>query len=267
MLIGWVAHDGEHCSRWRSDYSGEVFDVEHAFEGSGGHLVEALVGQSAEEGVPLDEMKFENALLGALHVSTRLMNYEVGDPTNATGRTFGHAYELLYLKGDRFVYLDKVLYATILLEFGGDDAVVAGRILDPVLRYRSRDEIAVVDRCYDGDRSLFLTTAVGDPRGPAKARALEVEYGADLRLGRFGLSRYRCLFVQLFSGSYIAMPGAWAQGPSTPDKEKWILEDTTGALTVRYPPQFVNEVYRSLKRYEETGELVDPRDPDSLASS
>jgi hypothetical protein len=99
VLIGWIADDGEHCFRWRSDYSGEVFNVEAAFEGSGSSLVEAIVGSSKPAGVPQDPVKIEGALLEALYVATRLMSNEAADPGNTAGRTFGHAYELLYLQG------------------------------------------------------------------------------------------------------------------------------------------------------------------------
>lgn len=258
VLIGWIADEGEHCFRWRSDYSEEVFDVEAAFEGAGGSLVEAIVQPSKQASVPRDPVKIEGALLEALCVATRLMSYEAADPSNAAGRTFGHAYELLYLQGDSFSYVDRILYATVLIGFGEGDAVASAAFAGPVFRYRSRHEVAVVDLLDQHERRLYLTTAIADPSSHRRVRSLRTEYEAALRLKRYALSQYRCLFVQMVSDTYIAMPGALTQGPSTPDDQKWLLEDSVGRLSLRFPEKLVSDFYRLLKHYEQTGQILDP---------
>jgi hypothetical protein len=142
--------------------------------------------------------------------------------------------------------------------FGDGDAVASVAFAGPFFRYRSRHEVAVVDCLDRHERRLYLTTAIADPPSHRTVRSLRTEYEAALRLKRYGLSQYRCLFVQMLSDSYIAMPGAVTQGPSTPDDQKWLLEDSAGRLSLRFPERLVSDWYRLVKHYEQTGQILDP---------
>lgn len=260
-LIGWVVDEAERCFRWRSDYPGELFDLAAAFDGTGGDLIEAIVGKSDATVTPRDPVEVEAALLRALYVSTRLMGHESADPGNSAGRTFGHAYELVYWDGNSFKYLDRVLYATVLVEIDHDATVLSIAFAGAVYRYRSRQEVAIVDRLNGGERVLNLTTALADPGGRGRARSLASEYQAAIRLKSFELSHYSCLFLQVFSDRYVAMPGAFTQGPSVPDDEKWLLEDRSGHMSLRLPTKLVSEIARVIKGCEETGQLPDSWPP------
>lgn len=109
-VIGWIFDGEPHCFRWNSGYPSEVFFHHSHFEGSGENtFLETFTAHTnlyAGPGVDSPELV---AQMGCLAMISKLIDKEIW--TGVTLKeSFGYCYEVIYLDGDEFRFVDEVAY-------------------------------------------------------------------------------------------------------------------------------------------------------------
>ncbi|QEC49652.1 hypothetical protein FSW04_20110 [Baekduia soli] len=158
-LVGWVIDPGFHRFKWDSALPGVVHWDEVWHVGSGGEVLDRMVGEQGLVAAPDSDQPVDEALLT---VGTNLMADEVLGQGLRQLR-IGHGYEMLLWSGESFEYVADVTYMTIRATFDGSGGVERLELLEPSFKYMVKDEMSVL--CVfepSTDRTaLHLMTAVG----------------------------------------------------------------------------------------------------------
>jgi hypothetical protein len=133
-LIGWVGDGhGQHCFSWNSEYAHTVVPGAPAFDGSGVASIQQLVGNV---GAVHDESgEAPDPILPALQITTRLMNDELLDSTKFE-LGFGFAYEVAFVKNQRFQYADNILYLAITCDLDQAGRYSGSTFVGSLYKYR-----------------------------------------------------------------------------------------------------------------------------------
>ena len=163
-LICWVADgQGAHCFRWRSDYPHDLFLGSPMYAGSGESFVQALAGEGLRDSASPEGTNPNLAVKGALHVTRELMWSEMFGPTTKP-QGFSFAYEVLCLvDGQRFEYVNNVLYFAITCELDGSGKYLRGGFSGPVYKYEAHGNFTGV-YVYDPStrtQSRYVVPPVG----------------------------------------------------------------------------------------------------------
>ncbi len=152
-LIGWLIDDGQHCFRWNSLYPQELFYDEYHYDGSGDKTFEKLAGPGSGQGVA-DKESIKVAIAGSLTLTGKLITDELLFRRNQSSG-FGHAYEILYFDGEKFKYLDKVMYVLADLLFDENSKVAKYNHYNTYYKYRNDSNHAVI-HIRDREKPKFI---------------------------------------------------------------------------------------------------------------
>jgi hypothetical protein len=147
FLIGWIIDDEQYCFRWNSSWSQELFLCPYCYDGSGGPVLEELIGKRISAPGDITPQTIHAAIMDVLYTACILTSDEVMLKINREMH-FGFAYEILYFDGTRFEYVDDILYAFVFVVLDPTGTIVQ-REFSPILyRYNNYGEYSIV-RVFD----------------------------------------------------------------------------------------------------------------------
>jgi hypothetical protein len=246
-LTGWIAdQDVPEAFKWGSSYRQEVFWGEPWHLGSGGQTIEAMAG----EGLRSPGESRPSPLGALVSVITRLLADEVRAQANRT-LGFGHAYEALYWAGDRFLYLDNILYLTLLAAFDDQGKLESLELKDPAYKYSARGELAVItiSRASKNEIDFHVITPVG-ANEPQKAEQLADELMRDDYVLSLASDFYSCL-MDLRAPHYVGpLASLVLKGDEQPEPPVF-FEREAGSLEIRLSGDIVTWMFRMIRKDQE----------------
>jgi hypothetical protein len=250
-IVGWVVDEREHCFRWNSAYSHEVFYDEPIFDGSGDDAIKTMIERRfVNDPKEPTLVSVERAVDAALDIAANLISDETFGGANRS-QGFGHAYEVLYLEDRAFHYVTDVLYVLLAFSASEHGKLANPTLCRPVYKYQALGELSVVDTLGDhNERLIQLITAVGDSRSKARARDYARQFEQTAKSERhFGFeSSYYCIFVQVVSGPLVGHLLTTVQNKDWPPDQRFI-KATRNEFTVQLPATTLDELYSTLRKY------------------
>jgi hypothetical protein len=248
-LICWVAErQGAHCFRWRSDYPHELFLGSPMYDGSGDSFVQALAGEGLRDSASSKGTNPKRAVEGALHVTTELMWSEMFGPTTKP-QGFGFAYEVLCLvDGQRFEYLNNVLYFAITCELDGSGKYMRGGFSGPVYKYEAHGNFTGL-YVYDPStrtQSRYVVPPVGLYSEQAETELLQRMAKPQYRPFPFDSDHY-CAFVLLKAPNFSCPPTSMYFGRKAAQVHKIIDISKPNEISLKVPPDMVERMYRAIQ--------------------
>jgi hypothetical protein len=137
-LIGWIVDSDNHCFCWNSDWPTEVFYAPFHYGGSGATTFKALEAEGKSDAGPS-----AHPAQRALYNACRLMTDEHGARKNRAAG-FGYAYEILYLEGGDFVYIDDVTFIFADVSFTQSGKYMDTKLIPFIYRYANMGEMTIV---------------------------------------------------------------------------------------------------------------------------
>jgi hypothetical protein len=276
-LAGWVVDEKPHCFLWNGGYPEELFYEPEHVVGSGesfyGSLFEGGFSNITPRASGTDE-----AIYHALCRASMLTSAEILGATS-TKEDFGFAYEVLFFDGDKFDYVDNILFLT--WDVYWDDVKKASHftLCSTVLKYRSFVDYSVVQakNLPDSSYKIHTITPIYDDM-PGLLTSIPVP-GIDIYAGEvFTIeSDYYCLFLRLASSD-----GASFSGPIifTGDDQDIIrvIRTNPGSRSadkverLSFQPSFIQHLHSRIKKASDPRRIMgfnlyrsaDPNLPKSL---
>lgn len=248
-LICWVADgQGAHCFRWNSAYPHELFPGSPIYDGSGWSSVQALVGVGLRDSATPEGTNPNRAVEGALHVSTELMRSEMLGPTNQP-QGFGFAYEILCLvDGQRFEYLNNVLYFAITCELDGSGKYMRGGFFGSCYKYEAYGNFTGV-YVYDPStrtQSRYVVPPVGLYSKQEEDDLLQRMAKPQYRPFPFDSDHYN-VFVLLTAPNFLCPPISMYFGKQAAQVHHIIDISKPNEISFKGPPDMVERMYRAIQ--------------------
>ena len=255
QLICWVVDgQGAHCFRWNSDYPHELFPGAPQYDGSGDSFVQALAGVGLRDSATPEGTNPNRAVDGALSVTTELMRSEMLGPTNKP-RGFGFAYEILCLvDGQRFEYVNNVLYYAITCELDGSGKYLRGGFFGSYYKYEAYGNFTAV-YVYDpstSTQSRYVVPPVGLYSEQAEADLLQRMAKPQYRPFPFDSDHYNA-FVLLKAPNFSCPPTSMYFGKKAAQVHQIIDISKPNAISLRVPPDMVERMYREIRNDQNGG--------------
>jgi hypothetical protein len=252
-LICWVADgQGAHCFRWNSAYPHELFPGSPLYDGSGENFVQALAGMGPHDSTNPDGTDPNRAVNGALTITTELMRSEMLGPTNKH-QGFGFAYETLcFVDGQRFEYVNNVLYYAIIWELDGTGKYLRAEFYGPVYKYEAHGNFTAV---YTFDpRTRAQGSNVIEPIGlysPQESDELLRRIGKPEYPFPFDSDHYNA-FVLIKAQNFVCQDFSMYVGEKAQDR--WMIDTSKpNEISLNVDPHMVERVYRALQDDQKGG--------------
>ena len=250
-LIGWVVdREGSHCFRWNIGYPHEIFHGVPMYDGTGEGVARELIGEKGLHDASNPEGIDPNrAIGGVLTVTAQLMRSEMLGPTTKP-LGFGFAYEILCLAdGQRFEYVDSVLYLAITCELDEFGRYMRAGSSGSIYKCEVHDEITAV-YVYDPknkSQQRHVITSVG-PNSDAAADDLLRRICSPEVQFPFASEHY-CVFVNLVAPGLSCPPVVFILGKQPP------LIDTSkpNAISLKVPREVIETIYRDIVKNRTNG--------------
>jgi hypothetical protein len=242
-LIGWVIDDHPHCFRWNITWPTELFYEPFQVAGSGEAKFRELITRETLGGSwGARRTNVDQAIYSALSKATELYSDEVLERMNRR-QGFGYAYELLYLDGNAFRYLDNVAYLGMDIILNPADWTGRSQPYEVWYRYHSLGDISFlqVTNLRNGDMRLETI----HPAFDQKPRDASFEFTA----GSFRADYY-CIYLRLqttegdfYQGSLVLAENQ--EGPSLYEKQ------VNGTYRFELSRDLVKFIYENMKAERE----------------
>ena len=254
-LIGWVVDDrGPHCFRWNSGYPHELFLGSPMYDGSGESFVQDVAGEAGlRDSSSPDATNPDRAVQGALFVATNLMRSEMLGPTTRP-LGFGFAYEILWLvDGQRFAYVDNVLYFAITCELDEFGNFLRSEFSGSVYKYEAHGNFTAV--------YVYNPSARHQDRHVITPVGLHSKQEADDLLRRIAKPEYPfpfssdhyCVFLRLKAPNYLSPPVVMTFGKGAAQPDQIIDASEPNALSLRVSPEMVEWMYKAIREDQKGG--------------
>ncbi|HYR78270.1 MAG TPA: hypothetical protein VEM96_20840 [Pyrinomonadaceae bacterium] len=245
-LVGWIADDEPRCFLWNSSFPSQLFYEPYHVDGSGSNAFENVLKSEehfAIQGPPPSNI--DEAIYFALFKATALMSDEVLSKANRK-IGFGYGYELLYLDGNEFKFVDDVLYST--WEFYYDLNSKGGnvRFYPTVYKYRSFDYYSVIQTySFRSKTTEFnIVTPVFDdmPNVFSKIPGVDVAKGVGFPL----TSRWYCLYFRFQASDNTRATGSLVFPVAQPNSP-FHIDKVDGKESLYFKFDFLQTLYRLFK--------------------
>jgi hypothetical protein len=195
-LVGWIIDEEPHCFRWNSLYPQGLYYNPYYYDGSGGEVFDKLVDNEMMSNP--GEPGIRHAINHALYLTSNLMSDEILGANNRRAG-FGHAYEVVYFDGERFKYLDDILYVLWAAQFNSQSELTEHQLFPPLYRYRNFSNYSIV-QAYDpikNETDIYVMTPIWHERAKVDNVEAISEVINDYKAGKrmFIKSDYTCLFL------------------------------------------------------------------------
>lgn len=164
LMSGWIIDDEEYSFLWNGNYNNfetkELFFDEGngIFLGSGSNFFEGLLQESEE--VPIhtsnSDLYFQ-AVGSVLKEVCALTNGEYPATNKSWRNGFGFAYEVLIYDGNRFNYLDNILYLTVDVQTTKDWEIIKYSVVPYIYHHKVYGNISLfqVSKNVEGSDDIW----------------------------------------------------------------------------------------------------------------
>lgn len=224
-LVGWVMDVPNRkglCFRWDS-LQPQRFDFRSPlFIGSGDATFNDIY-TTERSGDPTSIVPGFEAAKEALHLVTHLQMDEFVGERNQKERWFGRAYEILVQAGNRFEYVDDVLYLALDLHY--DVATGKSTPTMPLQGHKCRnfDDWSLVRVRVGSEETFDICEPIYEPKSRTEERLNSIAKSLiELRKAMPWTSQFYCLFWRFESSDGLKKQGTYVTHVSNPQPEVYV---------------------------------------------
>jgi len=245
-LVGWLIDSEPHCFLWNSHYPQQLFYEEAHIDGSGAEVFQDMLKSGTLFAVnrPVTSA-VDDAIITLLTGVCQLMSDEVLDKNNQQKR-FGYAYEILFFDGERFKYVDNILYRTLDIFYDIDKDGGKYFFYPLAYKYRSFDYFSVV-QTFDFNTGAIVLDAL-TPVFDQMLDVLPLIPGIDVSKskGLSLISDFYCLFLRLDASDHSSFTAS-VVFPSSQPNLPLVVKNVEGKEIFEFKFAFIPSLYQQLK--------------------
>lgn len=224
-LAGWILDIATRkgvCFRWDSVHSSDFHLKSPQFIGTGDATFKDIYATERGGDAASAYPGFE-AVKEALHLATHLQMDEFVGEHNQKALLFGGAYEILVQAGDRFEYIDNVLYLALDLYY--DVAADKATPTMPLAGFKCRNfgDWSLI-RARNGDEESYkICEPLHQPHISTEERLNSIASSlVGLRRAMPWTSQYYCLYWRFESSDGLKKQGTYVTHASNPNPEVYV---------------------------------------------
>jgi hypothetical protein len=242
QLVMWIVDDAPRCFWWQSEYPEGFFDEPHHFAGSGAQAFQEIFEADRYGVASSERTNVEEAIFRSLNESCKLISDEVFEGLNRK-QGFGFAFETLYFDGERFRYVDNVLYLAAEVWYDVQSDRIHHLVRPVTFKYRNFERYSVVqiDVLEEEKSNFYAVTSIFEdiPDLFDNIPGIDVSKHEAFPLA----SDYYCLYYRLYTSDVITSPGQVVIRAGQPENYVTISRTESGGEFLQIDFGFARTLY------------------------